>query len=116
MSLLLFFQDLEKFSHLIVASKHKYTLDLKPLLESHSFIGQVDSFSRVKFNYTHFPPVMIESKVAMLQRRNLLSLLGQSCPSKAVVNRAAVLGGVDTNPKVEDVSTWKVGANQVIPR
>jgi len=58
-------QELQKFSHLVIAGQHRYTLQLKPFLESHEFIGQVDSFSGVKFNYTEFPPVRVETKPAL---------------------------------------------------
>jgi len=58
-------QELGKFSHLILAGQHKYTLQLKPFLETHEFIGQVDSFSGVKFNYTQFPPVTVETRPAL---------------------------------------------------
>jgi len=58
-------EELGRFSHLVVAGQHKYTLQLKPFLETHQFIGQVESFSGVKFNYTQFPPVTVETKPAL---------------------------------------------------
>ena len=57
--------ELEKFSHLLVAGQDRDTLHLKPFLESHELIGQVDSFSGVKFNYTKFPPITVETKPAV---------------------------------------------------
>ena len=58
-------QELEKFSHLVVAGQDRDTLILKSFLESHELIGQVDSFSGVKFNYTKFPPITVETKPAV---------------------------------------------------
>ena len=57
--------ELEKFSHLLVAGQDRDTLILKSFLESHELIGQVDSFSGVKFNYTKFPPITVETKPAV---------------------------------------------------
>eukprot|EP00092_Neocalanus_flemingeri_P013136 GFUD01014155.1.p1 GENE.GFUD01014155.1~~GFUD01014155.1.p1 ORF type:complete len:506 (-),score=179.88 GFUD01014155.1:83-1600(-) len=58
-------EELGRFSHLVVAGQHRYTLHLKHFLKTHKFIGQVDSFSGLRFNYTNFPPVEVESKPAL---------------------------------------------------
>jgi len=58
-------QDLTKFSHLIVAGQHKYSLHLKPFLDTHDFLGHVNSFSGIKFNYSQFPPVFVDTKPSL---------------------------------------------------
>jgi len=58
-------EELGRFPLLVVEGQHKYTLQLKPFLESHEFIGHVESFSGVKLDYTKFPPVTVETKPAL---------------------------------------------------
>jgi len=67
-------EELGRFTHLVIAGQHKYTLQLKPFLESHKFIGQVDSFSGVKINYTSFPPVTVETKPALYILKKIKSV------------------------------------------
>jgi len=55
-------EDLLGFSHLIVPGQHKYTMQLKPFLESHEFLAEIEAFSGLKLDYSRFPPVYVETK------------------------------------------------------
>ena len=55
-------EQLQQFSHLVVGGSSKYSLDLKPFLDTHHFVAEIESFSAIKFNYTQFPPISIETK------------------------------------------------------
>jgi len=55
-------EQLQNFTHLVMEGHHKSSLDLKPFLETHEFLAEIESFSGVKFDYTHFPPVSIQTR------------------------------------------------------
>ena len=55
-------EQLHKFSYLIMEGQHKYSLDMKPFLETHQFLAEIYSYAGIKFNFTIFPPISIQTK------------------------------------------------------
>ena len=54
--------ELQRYSHLVMEGHHKYSLDMKPFLETHTFLAEIKSYAGVKLNYTNFPPLEILTK------------------------------------------------------
>ena len=63
--------QLQRFTHLVMEGHHKYSLDMKPFLETHTFIAQIESYAGIKLNYTNFPPVEVRTKpsIFILKRK-----------------------------------------------
>ena len=63
--------QLQTFTHLVMEGSHKYSLDMKPFLETHTFLAEIKSYAGIKFNQSHFPPVEILTKPAIfILKRN----------------------------------------------
>ena len=55
-------EELMRFSHLVREGQHKYSLDMKPFLETHQFIAEIESYSGIRFNRTNFPFISIQNR------------------------------------------------------
>ena len=58
-------EQLQTFSHLVMEGSHKYSLDMKPFLETHTFLAEIKSYAGIKLNHSHFPPLEILTKPAI---------------------------------------------------
>jgi len=65
-------ESMSSFSHILLPGHHKYTLQLKPFLQTHEFVSEIEAFSQIKLDYSTFPPVQVETKPAIfiLRRKN----------------------------------------------
>ena len=58
-------EQLQGFTHLVMEGSHKYSLDMKPFLETHTFLAEIKSYAGIKLNHSHFPPLEILTKPAI---------------------------------------------------
>jgi len=54
-----------RFTHLLVEGSHRYTLQLRPYLETHDIIGEVEAYAGIEVQYNQFPPVTVKRKPAI---------------------------------------------------
>ena len=64
-------KELMGFSHLVMEGQHKYSLDMKPFLETHQFMAEIESYSGIKFNRTHFPFISITTRPSIFILKKL---------------------------------------------
>lgn len=53
---------MNRFTHLLVEGRSRYSNTIKPYLETHEIVDVVDGFSHLVFNYHVVPPVRIKTK------------------------------------------------------
>jgi len=58
-------EELSGFSHLLVEGSHRYTLQLRPFLETHDFLGEVEAYAGIEVQYNTFPPVTVKTRPAI---------------------------------------------------
>jgi len=64
--------QLQNFTHLLIEGHHKSSLDMKPFLDTHEFVAEIESFSGLKFNYAYFPPISIQTRPSIfILKKNL---------------------------------------------
>ena len=58
-------EEKSDFSHLLVEGSHRYTLQLRPFLETHDFLAEVEAYAGIDVQYNTFPPVTVKKKPAI---------------------------------------------------
>lgn len=65
-------EQLQKFTHLLVEAKSKYSSNLKSFTQTHNILDSIESFSQISVTYKLMPPIKIKTKPAIfiLERKN----------------------------------------------
>lgn len=72
--------ELQKYTHLILEAKNKYSPNLKQFLDTHVILDFIDGFSHISINYQTMPPFRIKTRPSLFilerqsWRENLLGL------------------------------------------
>ena len=65
-------EQLQKFTHLLIEAKSKYSSNLKSFTQTHNILDSIESFSQISVTYKLMPPIKIKTKPAIfiLERKN----------------------------------------------
>lgn len=74
-------EDLMHFTHLLVEARSKYSLNLRPYLQSHEILDSVEGFWHISFNYNNFPPIQIKTRPHIFILKRKLESIVVSSPS-----------------------------------
>jgi alpha-1,6-mannosyltransferase len=72
------------FTHLLVEARSKYSLNLRPYLQTFEILDSVEGFWHISFNYNNFPPIQIKTRPHVFILKRKPAKIMPTMPSKIV--------------------------------